>query len=386
MSIEKNGCIYKLTLKLKIKRGEYLMGIYRFNTGEETIELPLIPDVKKLYIEPTTNCNYSCVTCIRHSWGDDISHMPWPVFSKVLKDMEELPNLKTVHFGGFGEPLSHPRMIDMIRTCKELGYAVEMITNGSLLTSEVAAQLIDIGLDYIYVSLDGPDDDSFSRIRPGASFEDVTRNIRMLQTLKKKMNKLTPQLGIEFVATKTNFNKLPMMRSIIDDLGANRFVISNVLPYHESMKDEILYNVDANLEGFGWESPLLSVKASPNFQLRTQRTCKFVEDKALVITHEGNVSPCYAFMHNYHCYIFGRKKAMVAYKFGNVLLQSLGDIWQDPRYAVFRWGVRNAQYPSCVDCRQADGCVMAQTNEADCWGNLPSCGDCLWARNIVVCP
>jgi len=362
------------------------VGVYRFNTGEETIELALQPDVKKIYLEPTTSCNYSCITCIRHSWGDAIGPMSWSVFEKVVKDMGEMPDLKTIHFGGFGEPLSHPRIIEMITVCKEKGYIVEMITNGSLLTADVAAQLIDIGLDWIYISLDGPDEDCFSRIRPGASFIDVTRNIRLLQDLKKVKNKQTPQLGIEFVATKTNFSKLPMMRGIVDDLGANRFIISNVLPYHESMKDEIMYNGDADLEGFGWESPLLSVKAAPNFQLRTQRSCKFVLDKALVITYQGDVSPCYGFMHTYHCYIFGRKKAMLAHSFGNVATTSLQKIWTDPQYAVFRWAARNAQYPSCVDCRQADGCMMAQTNEADCWGNQPSCGDCLWARNIVVCP
>ena len=242
------------------------MRVYRFKTGEETIELSLRPDVKKIYMEPTTYCNYSCITCIRHSWGDDIGHMSWAVFEKLIHDMGELPDLKVVHFGGFGEPLSHPRIIEMITTCKKMGYRVEMITNGSLLTAGVAAQLIGIGLDWIFVSLDGPDEDCFSRIRPGASFGDVTRNIRMLQTLKQKNNKLTPQLGIEFVAAKTNFSKLPMMRGIVDDLGANRFIISNVLPYHESMKDEIIYNGETNLEGFGWESPLLSVKAAPNFQ------------------------------------------------------------------------------------------------------------------------
>jgi len=360
--------------------------IFRFKTGEETIELPINPDVKKIYIEPTTYCNYSCITCIRHSWGDDIAHMTWSVFDKLLKDMAKLPNLKTIHFGGFGEPLSHPRIIEMITRCKDLGYDVEMITNGSLLTSKVTSQLVDIGLDWIYISLDGPDEDSFSQIRPGASFDDVTFNIRTLQNLKKKNSKSTPQLGIEFVATKTNFRKLPTMRHIVDNLGANRFVITNILPYHESMKDEIIYNTDSNLEGFGWESPLLSVKASPDFRLRTQRTCKFVQGRALVITHQGNVSPCYAFMHSYKCYVFGREKNMVAHNFGNVLHRSLSEIWQDPEYAMFRWMARNAQYPSCVDCRQADGCIMAQTNEVDCWGNLPSCGDCLWARNIIVCP
>lgn len=92
------------------------------------------------------------------------------------------------------------------------------------------------------------------------------------------------------------------------------------------------------------------------------------------------------FMHSYTCYILGRKKDMLAYSFGNVKDRRLEDIWTDPKYVRFRWMVRYSDYPSCTDCRLVDGCSTAFNNEADCWGNNPTCSDCLWARELIVCP
>ena len=372
------------SLKSKVELGE--MECYRFHTGNEIIELPLVADVKKIYVEVTTACKYSCITCIRHSWSAGDRHMSAAIFEELLSNLADLPQLKTVHFGGFGEPLSHPNILDMIGACKQAGYQVEMITNGSFLTPEVARKLVELELDWLFVSLDGPDDESFSEIRPGASFEEVTCHIKCLQEIKQTAGTKLPRLGVEFVATKQNYLRLPAMRRIVDELRADRFVLTNVLPYHASMKDEILYDEGLDFTQFGGEGVLLSLKAAPQMQVRSQRNCKFVDDKAVVVTAAGEISPCYALMHNYTCYILGREKKMTSHSFGNLHDRSLRDIWTDPKYAYFRWIVRSNHYPSCTDCKQIDGCAMAQTNESDCWGNQPSCGDCLWARDIVVCP
>ncbi len=359
---------------------------HRLNTGNEIVLLPLSPDLRKIYLEVTTECNFSCITCIRHSWNDVMGQMSADVFARLVADFPGLPDLRTVHFGGFGEPMTHPDILSMITRCKSAGYAVEMITNGSLLTEEMASALIDAGLDWLFVSLDGSDSGSYENIRPGADYEEVYGNIMHLQHLKNERRTVFPRIGIEFVATKANFSRLPFMRKVVDELKADRFIVTHMLPYHESMKDEILYDQGIDLLGFGWESPLLSVKTAPKMKLETQRTCRFVEGKAAAITWRGEVCPCYAFMHSYDCYILGRKKSMTAHNFGNVLTRNLAEIWADPEYATFRWISRNAQYPSCTDCRQADGCILAQTNEQDCWGNKPSCGDCMWARDLIVCP
>ncbi len=362
------------------------MDHYRFSTGSETIELPLIPDIRKVYVEPTTDCNFACVTCIRHSWSDNIGAMDEATFGRILADLAELPQANTVHFGGFGEPLTHPRILAMLAAVKAAGRKAEMITNGSRLSEDVARSLIDISLDWLFVSLDGPTAECFGKIRPGADYNAVVENIALLQRLKKEANKIFPRLGVEFVATKANFSSLPAMRRTVDALGADKFIVTNVLPYHASMKDEILYDGDVRLDGFGHESVLLSTKIAPNMKLRTQRSCKFVNDRAVAIACDGGVSPCYAYMHSYRCYILGREKEIIAHRFGNVNDRPLAAIWTDPKFAVFRWTVRNSQYPSCTDCRQVDGCQMALSNEADCWGNQPSCGDCLWARELIACP
>ena len=359
---------------------------HRINTGNETVLLPLVPDMRKLYVEVTSECNFSCITCIRHSWSDETGRMSTDAFERLLLGCKELPDLQTIHFGGFGEPLTHPDIADMVACCKRAGYAVEMISNGSLLTESRLEALLTAGLDYLFVSLDGSDPQSYGEIRPGADYQAVVSNIRRLQQMKKQRGSVLPRLGIEFVATRSNFSRLPYLRKVVDELQSDRLIVTHMLPYHHSMQDEILYDQGVDFSGFGWESPLLSVKAAPAMKLETRRFCRFVEGRAAAVTWQGEVAPCYALMHSYDCYIFGRKKSMLAKSFGNVRQRSLAEIWTDPAYATFRWISRNSLYPSCTDCRQVEGCNLAQTNEGDCWGNSPSCGDCLWARDLILCP
>ena len=55
-------------------------------------------------------------------------------------------------------------------------------------------------------------------------------------------------------------------------------------------------------------------------------------------------------------------------------------------YETFRYIVKNAIYPSCTDCSLREVCDFTKNTEFDCWGNHPSCGDCLWARSLIQCP
>ena len=123
----------------------------------------------------------------------------------------------------------------------------------------------------------------------------------------------------------------------------------------------------------------------PNMKMRTERYCNFIENKALTVTRDGNVAPCYALMHRYKCYIYGREKQMFPCHYGNITVKSLKDIWTKPEYAVFRTTVKEFKFPSCTDCKYLDGCNYPDDNQADCWANGPSCAECLWARRLIVC-
>ena len=43
------------------------------------------------------------------------------VFGSIAANFPDLPDLRTIHFGGFGEPLSHPDIISMVARCKSGG-------------------------------------------------------------------------------------------------------------------------------------------------------------------------------------------------------------------------------------------------------------------------
>jgi MoaA/NifB/PqqE/SkfB family radical SAM enzyme len=53
-----------------------------------------------------------------------------------------------------GEPLVHPNIVELVRYCRELGFATSLTTNGFLLTRKLVAELEDAGLQVMQISVD----------------------------------------------------------------------------------------------------------------------------------------------------------------------------------------------------------------------------------------
>ena len=54
-----------------------------------------------------------------------------------------------------GEPLTRPDLTDLIRHAVRRGMRAVISTNGTLITKDKAAELKDLGLSYVGISLDG---------------------------------------------------------------------------------------------------------------------------------------------------------------------------------------------------------------------------------------
>lgn len=353
---------------------------------------PRRPDVRKLYIEPTTTCNLDCRTCVRNIWEDPKAPMTMTTFERLLGSLEELPNLNRVVFTGFGEPLAHRNILDMIRAVRERDLAVTVGSNGLLLTAEVAGELVRLGVDRLVVSVDGVKPETYADVRGGA-LSTVLDNIRRLNEVKKQLDSLTPTLGIEFVALRSNVAELRDLVGLASRLGAARVLVSNVLAYTEDMRDEMLYGYapQAPLDAGNWgvrlgEWVTWGTMDLPRMHWGAERRCRFVQDRAMVVGWDGGISPCYALSHNYSYFtIDGRQKQVSRYLLGNVNEQSLAEIWTSEDYVRYRSEVRAFHFPSCPDCDLRESCDLRQRNEG-CWGWNPSCADCLWAQDIIRCP
>jgi MoaA/NifB/PqqE/SkfB family radical SAM enzyme len=53
-----------------------------------------------------------------------------------------------------GEPLLHPDVVEIVRYCRELGFATSLTTNGFLLTRKLLQDLEDAGLQVMQISVD----------------------------------------------------------------------------------------------------------------------------------------------------------------------------------------------------------------------------------------
>lgn len=205
----------------------------------------------KLYIEPTNQCNLDCRTCIRNVWDEPQGMMPEDVFSRVIEGLRSFSPVPTVFFGGFGEPLFHPGILDMVTQTKALGATVEMITNGTLLTRDLSSALIRAGLDRLWVSIDGATPESYADIRLGAALSQVLENLADFRNAVYAEGGIggccgfapssRTQLGIVFVAMRRNIADLPAVIDIGRRFGAERFLVTNVLPYTREMIGEALY-------------------------------------------------------------------------------------------------------------------------------------------------
>lgn len=360
-------------------------------------------DLAKINVEITNACNINCVTCIRNSWPDETGRMPIELFRDLIAQLSHFPEIAKFNFGGFGEPLSHPDFLEMATLAKGLGCTVEVTTNGLLLDTAMAREVARL-VDTVVVSVDALDRDRYAEVRRGGDLGAVLENTGRVMSEKYHLGIRKPRVGVEFVAMKSNLDQLPGFVDLLRSGVASFLIVTNLLPYSEDMKDEILYDTCRShpgkilslydfwpqaqgrppYEGIPHASRWWSAIV-PEMQLRTRRYCRFVANYSTTVAWDGKVSPCSPLMHSYTCYVYGRRKEMTRQVFGDLRQSSLLDIWTSDDYLRFRSLVGRFEFPSCTDCQFADGCDMALRNGIDCWGNTPSCGDCLWARDIIRC-
>lgn len=372
-------------------------------TDEGVLIRPPLSRLRKVYIEPTSRCNLACRTCMRNAWGEPMGHMALETFDRALNGLSDQPGKVTLFFGGFGEPLMHPAIVQMLEKSSEAVSRTELITNGILLDARLAAQLITAGLDTLWVSLDGASAESYADVRLSDSYGGVLQNIAAYRDLYRKIKGDEPDIGVVFVAMKRNINEFPALIRQSTRLGISRYMLTNILPYTPEMCDEVLYHrsVDRmNGNPSPWnpsvqlpEIDLNPVTSEALFKVRSARRggvterhdrCPFIEQRSTSVAWDGTVSPCLALLHSHQSYLFDIQRSIERYRLGNVNERLLGDIWSSDEYERFRQRVEQFDFSPCTIC---GGCEMAEANQEDCFGNgFPTCGGCLWAKGVIQCP
>lgn len=373
--------------------------------GEQLVLRRPTTELARVYVEPTTACNLNCITCMRNVWEEPVGRMDSATFDRVLAGVRALPEPPTLFFGGLGEPFTHPDLLDMIREAKRLEASVEVITNGTLLDETRTEALIDLGLDTLWVSVDGASPECYADVRRENDLPRVMANLERLRDLKIRKGCERPFIGISFVAMRRNLAELPEVLRLEHRVGARKFLVSNVYPHTPELLREILYrrSIGESLWGpstirMGRMDPNRDVAAllqsvvqglyGPRLEgaelLWPSDACPFVSRGSTCVRWDGQVSPCLPLLHTHTSYLEDRLRTHTAYAVGSLRERSLLDLWTAPDYVALRSRLEDFDFSPCTAC---NSCEKADGNQEDCFGNTtPACGGCLWAQGFIQCP
>jgi MoaA/NifB/PqqE/SkfB family radical SAM enzyme len=180
----------------------------------------------------THQCNLHCRMC--GQWGERGSlkdlplsitraYLDIPLIERLIEQVKGFHPTITL-FGG--EPLLHPQWAELVGLVKGAGLRCNMITNGILLKKR-AEEAVELGLDEIIFSLDGPAA-VHDRIRGGKGvFRRALAGFQHLTQVKKKYGKKKPTVNVNTVIWEEN---QAMLREIVRQ--AARFGADTITFHH----------------------------------------------------------------------------------------------------------------------------------------------------------
>ncbi len=286
---------------------------------------------ERIQIEITNRCNYSCGMCPRETFNLPEKDIPFDLFKHIIDRIDSRYN---VTLTGWGEPLLHPQLMEMIAYTKNKGHKVGLTTNG-LLLAQYTEKFIEIRLDKLTISLDSIDDESGAK-EGHPSSKVVQKNIESL--VKLRGTKPIPVVTIQ-ITMHDEKQCLDAVR-LAGEIGADRvYLIRLNMPMDKSgfkrpgLKEELeIYEksekiaseyglqVDNNYTAFDNILFRFLYKKMRPAMYRFDKYCPKPYDY-LYINIDGRVTPC--------C-------DLPRHEVGNILKEDIDEIWNSENMQYFR--------------------------------------------------
>jgi len=268
-------------------------------------------------LDITNKCNMKCKMCPRVSSGLNKYEMKFEDYKKIINILSVL-NVDCLALTGMGEPFMHAYIFDMIKYAKESKMPVSITTNGLLLNTNLAKQIIDLDVNNIRFSVDQIQDLHSENLHEYSI--DVLDNIKNIVRLRNKKSNSNVNINVNTVISLDNINH---MFSIIKWCKESGVDFVNLIKL--STRVNTIKKIPTFLEEYYFKMYHLyalckNIELKSTYLNRKQTDCGFLKN-FLFIMSNGDVSPC--------CHLYN-------YIVGNIFEQSIDEIWNGQKFAHFR--------------------------------------------------
>jgi MoaA/NifB/PqqE/SkfB family radical SAM enzyme len=169
-------------------------------------------------IDLTNDCNNNCIACWCNSplLGDkEISPvvkrqaLDYGIVTRLIDKLSAM-GTRELFFSGGGEPFMHSRLIDILAYAKRKGFTCHLNTNFTLADEAVISKLIDIGLDYLIISLWAATAETYVVTHPNKDKLVFSRMQSLLKFLWQRKN-TSPKVRIYNVISNLNYKEFTEM-------------------------------------------------------------------------------------------------------------------------------------------------------------------------------
>lgn len=172
---------------------------------------------RTLDIVPTHRCNLRCVGCVHYETVGP-ADLSMEFFREILE--ESAPWAIQYRFCSLGELLLNRDAPEMLRMAGERGIGCNIMTNGMLVTPELADFLVrSARIDTFTFSIDGAKAETVERLRRGLRFDRLLSAIASVAEAKKRHGSSAPVVQGNFIAMRESIEELVDLVRLAADVG-----------------------------------------------------------------------------------------------------------------------------------------------------------------------
>ena len=296
-----------------------------------------------LQVEPSQLCNLNCMGC---SIVDVHKGRKRSVIS--IEDFKTLvfhaPSIKDITLHGLGEPFLNDDFGKIVTFLKDEGIVARTLTNGNIINPNIDTVALLESLVEIGFSIDGGNKKTYETVRRGGNFEKFKRIVSDLSELRQKRGCSSCVLSLHCTISIYNLDGILDIPELARELGIDKVSFNFMGQFYYSREDGD-YNRVEKIKN-------LSKTVLRSLMERMEEKCKRMEIdisyppigrkrhldcfwpiRAAFLTAEGFVTSC-----NYRM----NPKILC---FGNLLTQTMDEIWYSEEYLKFREDFHNKEVP-----------------------------------------